>query len=347
MFQCSLLFHAPSPSCRLCGAVALALFVYLAMGDCRPNPYGLFIFYIFGSLLLQLLVLTVEWCMFVISKTGGIMQMHLRRSLIGWLVIRFVLVLVEAGMSVVGGYTAWSEVTLNEPCFRNGVHFAIIAFTVVTWVAVIVACVCFGMLLDPFSCYSPATITHVEDLMADDDIPDIANGEGYNLEARVLKVKRSVRHLGAKKKEYVVNESGKKLYNPNTKHLWTKSLNKVKCSCCKQEGHEHQSTMETIAQDLAILFDGESYVVSDLVAALVLTMEEQQPYYDCLTKSLRKVSCMIILVYCDGGLSLAAHTLGGWNEFWVYGMSDVDLCGRGGGIVCPFNGCILIYEKGK
>ena len=298
MCRWSIPVHVLSPSCRLCGAVALALFAYLAMGDCRPNPYALFIFYIFGSLLLQLLVLTVEWCMFMVSKTGGIMQMHLRRSLIGWLVVRFVLVLVEAAMSVVGGYTAWSEETLNEACIESGVHFGIIAFTVVTWVAVIVACVCFGVLLDPFSCYSPAVITHVEEFLAEDTVPDISNGEGYNLEAKVLKVKRSIHHLGAKKKEVVVNESGKSLYNPKTKHLWQKSLNKVKCTCFKQEGHEHQSTMENIAQDLAILFDGEGYVASDLVAALVLTMEEQQPYYDCLAKSLRMVSCVIVLASC-------------------------------------------------
>lgn len=297
LFRCcvALPYHIVlSLSRRLCGAIAIALYIYLSMGDCRPNPYSLLVFYIFGTLLLQLLVLTVEWCMFIVSKTGGIMEVHLRRSLIGWLVVRFVLVWVEAGMSVVGGTTAWhSELTRNGPCIEAGVYGCVFGFTVVSCLAVVVACVCFGVLIDPLSCYSPATITHVEDLSVDEAIPDISNGEGYNLEARVLKVKRSLRHLGAKKKEYVVDDKGKKLYNPKTKHLWQKSLNKIKCTCCKEEGHDHQSTMESIAGDLAILFDGEGYVASDLVAALVLTMEEQQPYYDCLIKSLREVKPLL------------------------------------------------------
>ena len=291
MFSPIALHIIHSLSSRLCGAIAIALYIYLALGDCRPNPYGLLIFYIFGTLLLQLLVLTVEWCMFFVSKTGGIMETHLRQSLIVWLIVRFVFVWVEAGMSVVGGVTTWhSEMTRNEACIEAGVYGCVFGFTVVSWLAVGVACVSFGALIDPCSFYSPATITHVEDLAVDDAIPDILSGKGYNLEAKVLKVKRSLRHLGAKKKEYVVDDSGKKLYNPKTKHLWQKSLNQIKCTCCKEEGHEHQSTMESIAGDLAILFDGEGYVPSDLVAALILTMEEQQPYYSCLAKSLRKVS---------------------------------------------------------
>ena len=241
--------------------------------------------------------------MFIVSKTGGIMQTHLRKSLIGWLIVRFVFVWVEAGMSVVGGVTAWnSKMAYNEACIEAGVYGCVLGFTVVSWLAVCVASLCFGILIDPFSCYSPATITHVEDLTVDEEtIPDILNGEGYNLQARVLKTKRSLPHLGAKKKEHVVDEKGKKLYNPKTKHLWQKSLNKIKCTCCKEEGHEHQSTMESIAQDLSILFDGEGYVPSDLVAALVLTMEEQQPLYDCLIKSLRKVSSVhaTVVVLCD------------------------------------------------
>jgi hypothetical protein len=257
----------------LTGGIGIAMYVGIKLDVCQPNILGILIAFLFGAILTSLLLLTIDCNLLAVSARGNIMAVHYREPTVHVMIgLQLLLSLMEIGVSVLGGVSAWHpDVTNNITCaIDTNVMKVVSAYVIIMWILLTGKAFYFLILFDPFNCCAFHPASYVDDSDDEEDAPKYE---------RVVISKRSWRHLGVKKTEAKVDSSKKKLYNKHTAKFWGRTLTRLtrKCCACRKQ-REESSVLDLIAKDLAILFCEKTsgLVLSDVAAALVLAKKEQQ-----------------------------------------------------------------------
>lgn len=241
---------------------------------CTPDPYALFVFFIFGGIVLNLLILTTEWGKFIVSKNGAIMKddgpgkRNLGVSVV--LSTRAVLGIVELGFVVIGWFVV-SEV-MNESKCTSEVQGGTVVLTLMLLVSALVWAANFLIIWDPVGCYSKGFIAYMTSSENDDD-----TAEGLAEAQYVTVYRRNWRSLWLKKKKMEVRSSQKSLYNTSAS-VWLLRLRAITGFTCLRQ-FELESALNAIAKDLAVLFNSGSFAgltPTDIAAALLLVKTKQR-----------------------------------------------------------------------
>ena len=265
---------------------------------CIPEPYALFIFFIFGGIVLQLLILTAEWGILIVSKSGAIVKNEgPKKRNLGLTVsitARSLLAMVEVPFIVIGWFVV-SKVFDDAEC-TSGVQAGIVVLALMFQISALVQAVYFLVMWDPVGCYSSGFISHTiaRDAMGD-DMP-----EGLAEAQYVTVYRRTWRTLWLKKTEMVVDQSQKSVYNAKA-DVWLLRLRAIAdFTCIKQL--EVESTLKAIAKDLCILFHSDKFggalTPSDIAAALLLVKTKQKTTgAKWLRRMLQVCTCVCYSVY--------------------------------------------------
>lgn len=242
--------------------------------ECSPDPFALFIFFVFGAIVLLFLILITEWGKFVVSKSGAIVKNRgpEKRNLgiSVTLTARALLGVVELAFNVIG----WIVVSnvINDSKCPSEVQGSIVAIAVMLLISALIWAANFIIIWDPVGCYSKGFISY----MTSSDGRGDHTAEG-RAEAQYVTVhRRTWKTLWLKEKELVVDESQKSLYNTNAS-VWHLRLKAITGFTFLQH-FELESTLGAIAKDLAVLFDSNIFgglTPSDIAAALLLVKLKQ------------------------------------------------------------------------
>ena len=242
--------------------------------ECSPDPYALFIFFLFGAIVLLLLILTTEWGKFVVSKNGAIVKNRgpEKRDLgiSVTLTARALLGVVELAFNVIGWFVV-SKVINDSKC-PSEVQGSTVAIAVMLLISALIWIANFVIIWDPVGCYSKGFIAYMSS----------SDGKGDNTaegcaEAQCVTVhRRTWKTLWLKEEELVVDESQKSLYNTNSS-VWLLRLKAITGFTFLRQ-FELESALSSIAKDLAVLFDSNVFgglTPSDIAAALLLVKLKQ------------------------------------------------------------------------
>ena len=242
--------------------------------ECSPDPYALFIFFVFGTIVLLLLILTTEWGKFVVSRNGAIVKNRgpEKRNLgiSVTLTARALLGVVEIAFNVIGWFVV-SKVINDNKC-PSEVRGSTVAIAVMLLISALIWAANFVIIWDPVGCYSKGFIAHMT--LSDGRGDNTAEGRA---EAQYVSVhRRTWRTLWLKEEELVVDESQKSLYNTSAS-VWLLRLKAITGFTFLRQ-FELESSLSAIAKDLAVLFDSNTFgglTPSDIAAALLLVKFKQ------------------------------------------------------------------------
>ena len=277
--------------------LALAILFGLYRSEaCTPDPYALFIFFIFGGIVLNLLILTTEWGKFIVSKNGAIMKddgpgkRNLGVSVV--LSARAVLGIVELVFVVIGWFVV-SEV-MNESKCTSEVQGGTVVLTLMLLISALVWAANFLIIWDPVGCYSKGFIAYMTSSENDDD-----TAEGLAEAQYVTVYRRNWRSLWLKKKKMKVRSSQKSLYNASAS-VWLLRLRAITGFTCLRQ-FELESALNAIAKDLAVLFDSGSFAgltPTDIAAALLLVKTKQRVAGESLLNYMLHVRMCAFVCVC-------------------------------------------------
>ena len=276
-------------------AVAILFGLYRSEA-CTPDPYALFIFFIFGGIVLNLLILTTEWGKFIVSKNGAIMKddgpgkRNLGVSVV--LSARAVLGIVELVFVVIGWFVV-SEV-MNESKCTSEVQGGTVVLTLMLLISALVWAANFLIIWDPVGCYSKGFIAYMTSSENDDD-----TAEGLAEAQYVTVYRRNWRSLWLKKKKMKVRSSQKSLYNASAS-VWLLRLRAITGFTCLRQ-FELESALNAIAKDLAVLFDSGSFAgltPTDIAAALLLVKTKQRVAGESLLNYMLHVRMCAFVCVC-------------------------------------------------
>ena len=266
--------------------------------ECSPDPYALFVFFVFGTIVLLLLILTTEWGKFVVSRNGAIVKNRgpEKRDLgiSVALTARALLGVVEIAFNVIGWFVV-SKVINDNKC-PSEVQGSTVAIAVMLLISALIWAANFVIIWDPVGCYSKGFIAHMT--LSDGRGDNTAEGHA---EAQYVSVhRRTWRTLWLKEEELVVDESQKSLYNTSAS-VWLLRLKAITGFTFLRQ-FELESSLSAIAKDLAVLFDSNTFgglTPSDIAAALFLVKSKQTVAGDKWLKHMLQV-CAGCVCVCVG-----------------------------------------------
>ena len=201
-----------------------------------------------------------------------------------FLVLRFfILVFLETGVSVLGGFTSWPiPATFEANCEPSNIRDVVAAYTIALFSLIVLKGAFFISLLNPCNCLEPQLISYVKDENKDISQPNYED---------VVSYKRPLKYLGTKRVEVTCKANSKPLYNAKFAKVMQytlRNLNRAFCICY----HDDHSAFNDIAKNIAILFKSteNDYTISDMVAALLLASEEQKEKFSIYQYSIKQVS---------------------------------------------------------
>ena len=243
---------------------------------CSPDPYALFVFFVFGTFVLHLLILITEWGKLIVSKNGAIVKNNgPKKRNLGVsvsLTARALLGVVEVALVVIGWFVV--SKTFKDSRCTSGVRVGTVVLAVMLLIDALLWVVRFLIIWDPVGCYSTGFISHVIATKGKDG----NTAEGLAEEQYVTVYRRTWRTLWLKKKEMVVPNSQKSLYNASA-NVWLLRLRAITGFTCLRQ-FELESTLTSIAKDLSVLFDDsgslDGLTLTDIAAALLLVKTRQK-----------------------------------------------------------------------
>ena len=183
---------SPFSSCRLLATLGVTVYIGAKLDQCHPTTLGFLIAFLFGTILVNLLLLTTDCNLLAVSAKGSIMGVRSREPIAHVFIgLQLILTLGEVGVSILGAISAWHPAVANNlDCVASNVQATLVGFTITTWILLVAKLVHFAILFDPFLCFSWNPASYVDDSDDEEEEPKYES---------VVIHKRSWKHLGTRK----------------------------------------------------------------------------------------------------------------------------------------------------
>ena len=261
--------------------------------------------YLTAELFYEFLSFTINFLILMVSKSGTIQK---NESRVKWmqvlLTLRAILILPELCLILSGLVIAWHpDLTANTEQCTGCTHNLIAAYSTFTTLVYVLKLAFILLSMDPCGCYSPGPIRYIKDarfyahVNLEDSLCTPMNARHMLGEQHVPKVVAAQSRksggswfLKGQHKDEVVKDAP--LYNRRTARLWQRRLLNLTGQSTRSDSAVHD-----IAKIFGIVFQDNKYVLSDIVAAIILEKREQTKLMcnnECyLERKLRKVCTLL------------------------------------------------------